>query len=76
MNSEKIYKDGQYFENNQSWHIEDSPWSNIKNIVSKQFNAKHYLRSWLWSKGNPIQLSKKLNKLNFLDMKFLHRLLS
>ncbi|MCU7550848.1 class I SAM-dependent methyltransferase [Chitinophagaceae bacterium LB-8] len=26
MNSEEIYKDGAYLKNNQTWHVEDSPW--------------------------------------------------
>jgi hypothetical protein len=24
--NEKIYTQGEYFEKNQTWHIEDSPW--------------------------------------------------
>jgi hypothetical protein len=26
MNGEEIYKDGAYLQNNQTWHVEDSPW--------------------------------------------------
>lgn len=26
MNGEEIYKDGAYLKNNQTWHVEDSPW--------------------------------------------------
>jgi len=37
MSNEEIYKDGQYFENNQSWHVEDSPWkaNQILKILTK-----------------------------------------
>jgi cyclopropane fatty-acyl-phospholipid synthase-like methyltransferase len=26
MNGEEIYRDGAYLKNNQTWHVEDSPW--------------------------------------------------
>ena len=37
MNKELIYSDGTYLENNESWHVEDSPWKadKILKIIKK-----------------------------------------
>jgi Methyltransferase domain len=37
LNDSMIYEDGQYLANNQSWHVEDSPWkaAQIKALLDK-----------------------------------------
>jgi hypothetical protein len=50
MNSENIYQDGQYFETNQSWHIEDSPWKAnqiLKMLSQNNLMPKTVCNSWL-----------------------------
>jgi len=41
----QIYKDGTYFDNNPTWHVEDSPWkaNQIKKIIEKnKLNPKKF----------------------------------
>src|SRR5881275_402524 len=41
MNSEQIYTDGKYLEQNQSWHVEDSPWKASKILKMLRKNNLH-----------------------------------
>ena len=68
MNNEEIYKDGHYFEKNQSWHVEDSPWKarQVLKILEKNSIVPASVCEVGCGAGEILfQLSKHLQKTEF-----------
>lgn len=67
-NAHSIYENGEYYDNNLTWHVEDSPWKadHIFNILSKNNITTKTIAEVGCGAGEILsQLSQKLPSVNF-----------